>query len=180
MNNRNLKSKRIAVCGILSALSLTCMLMGSFFPFSSFLAPAISGILILPVVLEYKLSTGCVMFAAISLLSLFIAPNKESVAIFIAILGWYPFVKLSLDKLKYKVLLWVLKITIFNTCVALVYLFIIVIFPIGAVVAEFESMSFYFVMILVIVANITFVIYDKALERVVFMYMHFWRKRIFS
>ncbi len=180
MNNRNFKTKRIAVCGIFSALSLACMLMGSIFPFSSYVAPAISGILILPVVLEFKLHTGGLMFAAIALLSLFIAPNKESVALFIAILGWYPFAKLKLDRIRHKIALWALKILIFNACVLLAYAFIILIFPIGAVVSEFEAMSYVFIGILLVMANITFIIYDRALERIVYLYMFFWRKKIMN
>ncbi len=178
MYNRNTKSRRIAVCGIFSALSLTCMLMGSFFPFSDYLAPAISGIFILPVVIEYKLPSGILMYLAISLLSLFVTPRKEIVAVFIFFLGWYPFAKLYFDKLKFKTFLWLIKVVVFNLSLSLAYFFIIIIFPIGEVVSEFEGMSFLFISILIFFANITFIIYDRALTRLLCLYFNVWRKKI--
>ncbi len=178
MNNKNLKSRRIALCGMFSALSLTCMLMGSFLPFSAYLAPAISGIFILPVVIEYKLRTGVMMFFAVSLLSVFLTPNKEMVAVFIFLLGWYPIVKLQLDKIKSKPLMWVVKMVAFNISTALAYFFILVIFPVGEVIAEYESMSTVFIFILAAGANLTFIIYDRALNRLIGFYLFVWRKKI--
>ncbi|MEG1744947.1 MAG: hypothetical protein RR215_05110, partial [Ruthenibacterium sp.] len=95
MQRRNNESRKLALCGMFAALSLTCMLLGSILPFSTFLAPGISGILILPIVIEFGSGAGLTLYAGISLLSFFMVPDKEMGLIFIFLLGWYPVVKSS-------------------------------------------------------------------------------------
>ncbi len=178
MNNKNLKSKKISLCGVFGALSLTIMLFGSILPFSSYLSPALSGLLLIPIANEYNKRTAFIMFFAICLLSFFIVPDKEAAFLFIAFLGWYPILKASFDKIRFKFLRYILKFVIFNASVAIMYYFIIFLFPIDAVVASFNGLQYYFIVILIVMANITFFIYDISIIRLTYIYKNIFSKFI--
>ena len=49
---RTSKSSRIALSGVIGAFALSMMLLGSVIPCATFCAPAISGLLLVPVALE--------------------------------------------------------------------------------------------------------------------------------
>lgn len=178
MQSQRGKSRKLALCGMFAAVSLVCMLMGSVLPFSTFLAPAISGILILPVVLEFGSGAGLLLYAATALLSFFMAPDKEMSLIFIFLLGWYPIAKLKLDKLRSKIIQWCAKFTLFNISVLTMYAIILFLFPIPGVAAEFEQMGLWFALGLLLAGNVTFLIYDTALSRFLGLYLNVWRPKL--
>ena len=51
-------------------------------------------------------------------------------------------------------------------------------FPIGAVVEEFESMGIPFTGLLLLMGNVTFVIYDVAVARIIGLYCARFRARL--
>ncbi len=176
MNKNRLKSKKIALSGVFGALSLTIMLFGSILPLSSYLAPALSGCLLIPITCEFNKRSAFVLFIAISALSIFIVPDKECAFLFLAFLGWYPILKNSFDSIKNKILKCAIKFLVFNISIALMYYFVLFIFPIDAIVSSFNGLQYYFFAILIVMANITFFIYDISLKRLIFTYTHFWSK----
>ncbi len=176
MNNKRLRSKKIALSGVFGALSLTLMLFGSIMPLSSYLAPALSGCMLIPIAYEFNKKSALVMFFAISILAVLIVPDRECAFLFLAFLGWYPIFKISFDSIKNKVLAVVLKFVVFNVSIALMYYFVLFIFPIQAIVSSFNGLENYFFAILIIMANVTFFIYDIALKRLVFTYIHVWSR----
>ncbi len=175
----NLKSKKISLCGVFAAICLVLMMFGSILPFSSYLAPALSGITLIPIAYEFNKRTAFLLFFSIALLSVFLVADKEMAFLFLAFLGWYPIFKISFDKIKNKILRIIAKFTVFNISIVLMYYFIIFLFPIDAVVASFENLQYIFIVVLIVLANVTFVIYDIALARFTFLYNNFWRKILF-
>lgn len=178
MREKKNKSIRIALGGVLGGLSLVLMLSGSIFPFATFLAPALSGILLLPIAIEFGAATGFVLYAAIALLSIFMVPDKEMALIFIFFLGYYPLLKHKLDSLRAKILRWVTKLAVFNGSVFAMYGVILFLFPIVALTDEIKSMGALFLAVLLLAGNVTFVIYDIALVRFESMYHNVWRPRL--
>ncbi len=179
-HNRNKSSKLIAVCGIFSALSFVSLLFGNFIPLSTYLAPAISGIFIFPIAYEYNTKAAILIYTAVSILSVFLIPGKETVVLFIFILGWYPFAKLLLDKISNKIFQFTIKVVIFNIAVFCAYALIIFIFPITEVVSQFSNQGLLLILGFILAGNITFIIYDKALFRMYGVYIYNFRKRIFN
>ena len=65
---------------------------------------------------------------------------------------------------------WAVKLAVFNACIVGMYGIILFLFPIGAVVEEFESMGIPFTGLLLLMGNVTFVIYDVAVARIIGLY----------
>ena len=68
MNNGKVSFK-IAICGILTALSVAWMLVAGFFGVLTYAAPMIAGGMLIVPVKEYGCKTALTMFAAVSLLT---------------------------------------------------------------------------------------------------------------
>ncbi|MEG0911487.1 MAG: hypothetical protein RSF70_07870 [Ruthenibacterium sp.] len=177
MSPRRSESGKIALCGVFGALAIVMMLMGSVIPFATFVAPAFAGILIVPVVIEYGFGSGALLYCAISLLALFLAPDKEMALIFIFFLGYYPMAKAKLDRIHSRIIQWTCKLALFNVSIAAMYAGILFLFPIASVVAEFEDSGVPLLGLLLVMGNVTFVLYDIALCRIIGLYMMKLRPR---
>ena len=146
------------------------MLAGGFLPLATFAAPAFAGLLIVPVAIEFGVKTGVLVYAAIGLLALVLAADKEMALIFVFFLGFYPLAKIGLERLGRPAVRWACKFALFNACVLSMYAIILFVFPLPAVTAEFEEMGRALVFLLLVLANVTFFIYDKAIERLTALY----------
>ena len=84
------KSTQVALGGMSSALCLLLMFMTGLIPFGTFALPAMAGIVLIVVVVEMGRSTAALVYGAVSLLSLFMCPDKEAAMMFIGFFGCYP------------------------------------------------------------------------------------------
>ena len=176
----NKQSKKIALCGLVSALSVTVMLCGFLFPFATYAAPAMAAILIMPIVWEYKEKTALTMYVAVSFLSFFVVPDKELVLMYVLLFGLYTVYKLKIDRLKNKWFKLLIKLLYVNISLAVIYSLLILIFPVQALLNEFATYGTSLILGLVIMFNITFLIYDKAVEKLLIIYVYKLRKKIFK
>ena len=71
------KSTQVAVGGLSSALCLLLMFMTGMIPFATFALPSLAGILLIVVVVENGIQTATLGYASVSILSLFMCPDKE-------------------------------------------------------------------------------------------------------
>ena len=177
MHRKN-ASRRIAVGGVFGALALALMLAGGFLPLATFAAPAFAGMLLVPVAIEFGVKTGVLVYAAIGVLSLFVVADKEMALIFLFFLGFYPLAKMGIEKLRSPALRWGGKFALFNTCVCGMYALILFVFPLPALTAEWKDMGQAFLGVLLICANITFFVYDKAIERLTALYCYKIRNKL--
>ena len=84
---RNRLSFRVAFCGVLAALMIAVMLLGTMIPTTTYICPALAGVLLLPVVWEFGFRTGALLYLAVALLSLILSPNKEAALFFVLLFG---------------------------------------------------------------------------------------------
>ena len=94
------KSKQIAAGGIASSLCLLLMFLTGVFPFATYALPAMAGTLLVVVVLELNRATAVMVYVSVSLLSLFIAPDKEAALVFIFFFGYYPILKGLIEQIR--------------------------------------------------------------------------------
>ncbi len=177
-NHRRSQSMRVALGGVFGALALTLMLLGGILPAATFAAPAFAGMLIVPVAIEFGMKTGYLLYAAIGILSFFLVPDKEMSLIFIFFLGYYPLLKASIERMRLKAAQWAVKFAAFNVSVLLMYGLILFLFPIGEVVAEFEEMGALMAGVLLLLGNLTFLIYDIAIAKIIWLYCAKFRARV--
>ena len=90
-------SRNLALCGVLCALAVAIMAMGTILPVATYCAPVLASMTLLPVLILCGEKLSWAMFFASAMLSLLLAPDKEAAAIFLA-LGYYPIVKPKLDR----------------------------------------------------------------------------------
>ena len=170
-------SAQIALGGIMGALCIASMFLGSILPFATFVAPAVSGIFIALAAKEIAVSAGFSMYFAVSILSLLIVPEKEMACIFVFFFGFYPLIKSYLQKIDIKILRVVIKVIIFNACIVGMYSILLFMFPMPSVSAEFAEYTSNMILALLVLANITFILYDLALERLFLVYVNRLRPR---
>ncbi|MEG0092329.1 MAG: hypothetical protein RSA20_10945, partial [Oscillospiraceae bacterium] len=82
-------SKKIALCGVIGALSITILLFGFMVPFATYACPAIAAFLLLPIAYEFKEKTAFTLYAAVSFLAIFLIPDKELAMMYIMVFGLY-------------------------------------------------------------------------------------------
>ena len=155
---RTSKSSRVALSGVIGAFALSMMLLGSVIPCATFCAPAISGLLLVPVALECGLKTAWLLFAAVAILALILVPEKEMALAFVFILGHYPLVKVWLDRLRFSLVRGAAKLGVFNLSIL-----VMTVFPMPELAAEYREMGQAMVAVLLVTANIAFVAYDRSI-----------------
>lgn len=170
-------SKQVALGGVMGALCIATMLLGSIIPFATFVAPALAGIFIGLMGEEINLPTGLSMYIAVAILSLLLVPEKEMAFIFVFFFGFYPLIKPILQKPRLFIVRTMLKLLLFNVCIITMYALLLFVFPIASVVTEFAEYSQFFIIGLLLLGNITFLMYDFALDRLLKVYTQKFRPR---
>lgn len=176
---RNRLSFRVALCGVLAALMVAIMLLGTIIPSTTYLCPALAGMLLIPVVWEMGAKTGGLLFGAVSLLSLLLAPDKEAALCFLLLFGWYPLLRPKIQHLQKKPLRWVVKLLLFNLALAAIFAltFFVLGLPIGGD-GELAGTGLLLAGMLAL-GNLCFILYDVLLTRVSDLYVLRLRPKLF-
>ncbi len=171
-------SKIISLCGVFSAVSVVLMLFTGIFPFSTFLMPAISGFVLFALSLEVGRRNAIIAFFAVAIISFLTTPDREAAVIFTALLGYYPIAKCYIEKIRYKQIAYVVKVVLFNASIASVYYLAITLFSLEELVAEFAKSGSIMVAAFIVVANLTFLVYDYSLHNLTVFYHRNIRNKI--
>ena len=151
------QSKQIAVCGITVALGVIFMLLGSVLGLGMYLVPMLIGMFLTVIGRTYGKKFQILLWLAISLLSFILVASPEQNLMFLGLFGWYPIMRSTLQKLS-TVLRVAAKFLIFNfVVIGLECLLILVLFP--------EALGTTLTILLLILGNITFFVYDLAIPR---------------
>ena len=71
------QSRRLALCGLMTALSVVLLSMGSFIPLATFACPMLAMLCLIPVICEFGPRTGQMVYAAAAPLALLLVADKE-------------------------------------------------------------------------------------------------------
>ena len=128
-------SSRVALGGVIASLCVLLMMMTGFFPFLTYAAPLLSGFLLIAVVCDCGYRWAVLVYLVVSLLSVFIVPDKQAAMVFL-FLGYYPILKEYLDhKMKPGLLIWLVKFLVFNLSMIAAYGLMIYVFRMPDVMA---------------------------------------------
>lgn len=169
-------SYRVAFGGITAALMVALMLLGPMIPTMTYVFPALAGVLILPIRWEFGPKTGVTLYLAVALLSLFLCPNKESALFFALLFGWYPLVRPKLQHIQPKAGRVAVKIILFNLALAVIALLMVFVFMLP--VLE-EGTGLWLAAGLLLLGNVTFLLYDVFLARCGDLYVLRLRPKLF-
>ena len=173
----NKKSQKVALCGMVAALCTMLMFLTGVFPFATYAMPALAGLLMVAVAVETGASWAFTLYAAVSILSFIMTPDKEAMLMFVMFFGHYPITKFWLEKIKFKPLGWLLKIISFNACIVAAYLIVIFVFQIPDILTEFGDFGKYSVLIMLGLGNLLFFVYDFALTQIMAVYVYVFRPK---
>ena len=175
----NKKTFKIAYCAIIAAISTVLMIITSFIPIGTYALPIFAGALLVSIVVEYDCKWAFGTYAVVSILSAFLAGDKEAVVFFIALFGYYPVLKNIFERrISNKVLQWVLKLAVFNA--AAVAAFFFTSFVLGISSEEYTVFGVYVPYLFLILGNIIFLFYDKALSIIVVFYVRVISPKLFG
>lgn len=168
---------RVALCGVISAFAFMLMLLTNLIPVGTYALPCIAGILLTAVVVEFGWKWALAAFAAVSLLSVFFAGDKEAVAYFIAFFGFYPIAKSGIERIRSLVVQYIIKYALFTVCMVAAFCFTVFVLMIP--VEEFKIFGFYVPWAFLIFAEIMFFFYDKCVTILVTRYIISVRGKLF-
>ena len=164
------QSKQIAVCGITTALGVVFMSLGTFLELGMYLIPMLIGMFLASIGRAWGKKFQILLWLAIGLLCVILVPSPEQNLMFLGLFGWYPILRPTLQKLS-KVLRIVVKFLIFNIIViGLESLVILVLVP--------ESLGTTLTILLLVLGNITFFVYDLAIPRFEILIANYLKKVI--
>ena len=176
MNNKNFNSFKVALGGIISAISIVLMFSTGFFSTLTYAIPAICGALLILIVIEISPKFACAVYVAVSVLSLLIVADKEAAVMYAMFFGYYPIIKGFIERKLNGIYSWLVKYAIFNIAVISAYLVVSKIFMISFDDTEF--LGKFAIPLLFLICNIVFAVYDIALTRLLSAYIYNWRKYI--
>ena len=159
------------MCGVMCGLSIVLMLSGSIIPFATFCAPAMSGLLLMPVAVECGMRLAWVCYGAISALAVLFVPDKEMAAIFVFLFGCYPLLKAYIQRIPGRGLQFLVRAGFFSGAVLAMYGMLLFIFPMPSLVEEFAQTAQWMLAALLVMGNVCFWIYDVALNNVLHVYV---------
>ncbi len=165
-------TKKIAFCGIMSALSAVIMLV-AYFPYFTYAVPAVAGLCVMVVLIETDIKWSVLTYFSSAFLA-FLVAETESKIIYIAFFGFYPILKCIIEKLRMVVFGWILKLLTFNFCVVVLFL---VFSQLGLITFEDRGI-FLFSWVLLLLGNVVFVIYDIAVSRLALVYIDKFHSKI--
>lgn len=173
-NNKKV-SYKVSLGGIISALCLVLMFLTAVFPPLNITLPLFAGMLMTVVAIEVSPSWAWVTYATVAILSFFITPDKEAAIFFTVFFGFYPILKDTLEKIKSKILKWLLKFVVFNIAIVIIYQLTVKLLGTVDLIEEFGFMKQFMLPGLIIMFNGIFILYDITLSMVKTAYLKWFR-----
>ena len=168
-------TKKITLAAILSSLGIVFLAIGSFIEVLDLSSAAFAGFALVIAVIELGGYYPVLMYCVISILAILILPNKYPALFFIFFGGFYPIFKAYIERFHY-VAAWIVKFSMFNLFLAVMILLIKFLTGTGMLPffdgGDFNNNLFgNFKIIVFVVANFTFLLYDIAMTKIINLYI---------
>ena len=158
-NNKSVPARSVALGGVLAALAVAAMALGTIIPIATYVCHMFCALLLQVVLKTSGRRMAWAWYGAVSLLAVLLAPDKEAAAVFL-FLGYYPIVKPWLDS---RMIPWLWKGLLFNGAIGLMYFLLIRLLGLEALVQEFTGMGLGMLALLLVLGNVTFFLLDRLL-----------------
>lgn len=165
---RRNNTKRLALCSVLASLALVVLFFGGVVPFASIACPVLSSLILIPVYIECGRKWGWLWFVSVAALAAMIAPEKESAVLFV-FFGYYPMLKKYFGRLP-KLLKYALKFLYVNLTAFAAYWLMLFVLGLATVVQDFADVEKWTLGLMLLMANISFFIYDILIDRIEIVY----------
>ena len=119
MNRKNLSNK-IALCSMMSAVSVVILFLSSLIGVGTYAGPLIASISILPVLDEFGIKTALTTFFAAAFIGIMILPDRE-LAVFYLLFGWYPAALTGILRIRSRFVRILIELAIYGAIIWLMY-----------------------------------------------------------
>ena len=170
-----MKSREIALCGMMNALAVVLLSLGGLVPAATYCAPLLAMAVLLPVQEEYGKKMALTAWVSVSLLALMLTPDRETALVYV-FFGWYPVVRPRIAALPSRLVRLAVRLIIANAAILLLY---------GAVLrlmgltADLLEETFLLNAALLAMGNVVFLLLDLVLARLTVLWHRKWRKYFF-
>ena len=169
-----MKSKQMALCGLLTALAVVLMILAGAMGIGTFAGPVLAMAALLPVLEEYGPKAAAITYAAAAILGLLLVPETELAMVYAAF-GWYPILRPRLDRLlPSRPLRMLVKLALSTAVILLLYG---VLLRLLGMTADLLGASSLFNLTLLVMGDVIFLLTDRALERLAVLWHRNLRKR---
>ncbi len=162
------QSKRagaVALAALLAALSLVILYLSVLVPTDRMGVVAVAGLLPAAAVVSGGPATGVLCYAATSILSLILLPDKGNALLYLLFFGLYPLVKYGVERLGKLLLELVLKLLFFNLMLTVFWFGFNAVFLAALPAAETALWVLY------PVGNVVFLAYDFGFTKLISFYV---------
>lgn len=158
----------------MSSLCVCLITVARVISITDYAVSAVCGVIIGVVVIELGNRWALATFAVSSVLGILLGANEAAIT-FVALLGYYPVVKPYIERLR-KPLAYLLKILLFNGVICTLYYILdkLEFIPLE----EIPWLGNYTAIVLVVLANIAFFLYDFAFDGIMKMYFNRLHPRV--
>lgn len=146
----------------------TVIMMAAWFPYVTYVVPLTACLAVMVVVIEYNKRSAFLTYL-VSVVPIMIFCEGEAKLLYVCFAGFYPVLKCALEKIPNRFLEYVLKVASFNLAVAVIYFASTEIFGISYDdLGDFGKLG---AGLFLIVANITFLVYDVCVTKMAEYYI---------
>lgn len=178
MARRSTWSFNIAYCGILIAFSVIIML-AALIPSMTYVLPAFSGLCIWTISDQISRKWGLLSYAASAALCFMVIPEIEADLFYAFFFGYYPLLKELIEKIRPKILAFIVKFLLFNVSVVIAFWILSYLMNLNQILEGLEAFGDAAVYVLWGAANVAFLIYDFALAQIFYAFRK-WLKPKFN
>lgn len=170
------KTRKLALCGMLCALAVVFLLLGSVIPAALYCCPILAMAALLPVREEFGPGPALTAYAAAAILGLLLAADRELAGVWL-FWGWYPAAQPALDRIRPRVLQYGAKLGLCTLAMAALYALLIVLFQMEALVQEYQTTSGALLAVSVGMMELVFLLTDAMLHRLSALWRNKLRRR---
>ncbi len=167
---------KITCSGVISALAVVLMLTTNI-PVTLYTVPCIAGILFMIPAIEFGTKWGFLCYGVTAVLSVILPTEREALIVFIGILGYYPILKMLIERIDKKPIELLIKFAVFNVSIIASYSVIIKILGYNVFQNEYAGWKVTAIALLV-VGNAVFFVFDYAVTSLIRLYFFKLRKPI--
>ena len=166
-------SKKIALSGVFVALCVVFLFIGSVFQVLDLCAAMLGSFVVLAAIIELGKGYAFGIYLASGALSILLLPYKTPAFVFALFCGFYPILKVFLNKITPKPLSILARVGVFSTSLFAMY------FTLGEALG-FDALGGWPVIAAFIFAVFMFLLYDISLERASWYYIKRIKPKLFK
>ena len=171
-----MKSRQMALCGLLTALAVVVMILAGALGIGTYAGPVLAMAVLLPVLEEYGAKSAVTVYVAAALLGLLLVPELELALVFAAF-GWYPILRPRLARIPSRAVQTAAKLLL---CTAVILALYGVLLRFLGMTADLLDAAPVFNLMLLVLGNVTFLLADLALDRLTVLWHRKLRKKFLS